>query len=51
MAAAGSGSTVLAYEKDVPTKGGLVLYGDGFVDNVTAAEFQAKPKAQPKGKF
>jgi hypothetical protein len=44
----GSGSTVLAYEAKVPTAGGVVLLGDGSVKQMTAAEFQAAPKAQPK---
>ena len=39
---------ILAYEKDVPTKGGPVLYGDATVKDLTAEEFKAAKKAQPK---
>ncbi|HEY7428751.1 MAG TPA: hypothetical protein VH682_31260 [Gemmataceae bacterium] len=44
----GSSGTILGYEKDVPTAGGLVLMGDGGVKNMTAAEFQSAPKATGK---
>jgi hypothetical protein len=44
----GTSLTVLGYDKDVPTKGGLVLMGDGAVQNMTAAEFQKAPR--PKNK-
>jgi hypothetical protein len=44
----GAPVTVLGYEKDVPTKGGLVLMGDASVVQQTAAEYEAAPKAQPK---
>jgi hypothetical protein len=49
----GTANTVLAHEKDVPTKGGLVLMADGSVKEMTAQEFKAAPKAmkptsQPK---
>jgi hypothetical protein len=44
---AGTSNTILAYEKDVPSKGGLVLMADGSVQTMTAQEFQAAPKAQP----
>jgi hypothetical protein len=37
---------VLAYEKDVPASGGLVLMQDGTVKSLTAAEFQAARKAR-----
>jgi hypothetical protein len=43
----GSSNTVLAYEKDVPSKGGMVALGDGSVREMTAAEFQTAPKATP----
>ena len=41
----GSG-TVLAYEKDAPTQGGVVLMADGTVKMMSAAEFQAAAKVQ-----
>jgi len=44
----GSTNTVLAYQRDVPTGGGYVLYGDGHVERITAAEFRTKPKAGQK---
>lgn len=44
----GTGSTVLGYEKDAPTKGGYALFGDGSVKQVSAKEFQAAPKAKAK---
>lgn len=37
--------TVLAYEKDVPTKGGQVLMLDRRIKTMTAEEFAAAPKA------
>ena len=45
-APAGTSSTVLAYLKDVPTKGGVVLMFDGSASNMTAQAFQnaAKPR-------
>lgn len=36
----GTSKTVLAYHKDVPTKGGYVAYGDGSVKRLTAEEFK-----------
>jgi Protein of unknown function (DUF1559) len=41
----GSSNTILGYEKDAPTKGGAVLFGDGSVKPLTADEFAkaAKP--------
>ena len=44
----GTSVTVLGYDKDVPTKGGPVLLGDGAVQTMTLAEFNAAPR--PKGK-
>ncbi len=41
----GPAATVAAYARDVPTAGGLVLYGSGEVRTLTAAEFAAAPKA------
>jgi hypothetical protein len=38
-------STVLAYQKDVPEKGGEVLMQDGTPRKMTAEEFKAAPKA------
>jgi hypothetical protein len=42
----GSANTVLAYEKDVPTRGGQVVMADGSVKDMTAKEFEAAPKAK-----
>ena len=39
------GSSVLAYHKDVPAQGGLVLLSDGSIKTLSASEFQAAPKA------
>ena len=39
--------TLLAYQKDVPTKGGAVLMADGTVKTMTADEWKA---AAPKAK-
>jgi|SRR6266511_3247132 len=36
----GTSNTVLAYEKDAPTKGGFVLYGDGSTRKLSADEFK-----------
>ena len=44
-------STVLAYQKDVPEKGGEVLMQDGTAKKMTAAEFQSvrnRPVPPPK---
>ena len=41
-------NTILGYEKDAPSAGGLVLMGDGNVKNMTAEEFQSAPKAAGK---
>jgi hypothetical protein len=43
----GTSNTVLAYVKDVPDKGGLVLLGDGSVKKLSAEEFK---KANLAGK-
>lgn len=40
----GSAQTILAYVRDAPTKGGVVLLVDGSTRNMTAAEFEAAPK-------
>jgi hypothetical protein len=40
-----SSATVLAYESDVPTKGGWVCMADRHVRRMTVQEFQAAPKA------
>ena len=37
-------STVLAYHKDVPEKGGEVLMQNGKARKMTAEEFKAAPK-------
>ena len=44
----GPSNTILAYEKDVPTKGGAVLYGDGSVKKITADEFKKAIVAKAK---
>jgi hypothetical protein len=46
----GTSNTVLAYDKDVPTKGGLVLMGDVSVKSMTAEEFKKAKLATPKKK-
>jgi hypothetical protein len=43
--AAGGGGEVIAYEKDAPIAGGYVLLTSGEVKQMSAAEFQAAPKA------
>ena len=42
---AGTSSTVLAYEKDVPTKGGQVAMADGQVKTMSADQFAKATKA------
>ena len=37
--------TVLAYHKDVPASGGVVVMQDGSVKEMTAADFASAPKA------
>ncbi len=41
----GEGEAVVAYEKDAPTNGGWVLLQNRTLKQLTAAEFQAAPKA------
>jgi hypothetical protein len=41
----GTSVTVLAYEQDVPTRGGQVLMADGSVKKMTADEFKKADKA------
>jgi hypothetical protein len=45
---AGTSNTILAFEKDAPTKGGLVLMGDASVKKVSADDFK---KANLAGKL
>jgi hypothetical protein len=45
---AGTEKTILAYEKEVPTSGGLALMADGMVRPVTADQFKKAPKAAGK---
>src|SRR5262245_58627721 len=44
----GTDEHVLGYERDVPTKGGPVLFGDGAVKNLTADQFKAAKLAKAK---
>jgi len=44
----GKNEVVVAYEKNVPTEGGHVLLSAGSVKKMTAAEFNAAPKAGQK---
>jgi hypothetical protein len=46
----GTSNTVLAYDKDVPTKGGLVLMADASVKTMSAEEFKKAKLATPKKK-
>jgi hypothetical protein len=39
------GANVLAFHKDVPVQGGLVLMSDGTIKTLSAAEFTGAPKA------
>lgn len=43
---AGPSEVVLAYEKDVPEKGGAVLMGDASVRQMTPDDFKAAKKAK-----
>jgi hypothetical protein len=40
--------TILAYEKDVPTKGGPVVFADMVVKHLSAEEFKTAKLAKPK---
>jgi hypothetical protein len=44
-------NTLIAYEVDVPTKGGFAAFASGSVRRVTAEEFLALPKATPSTKI
>jgi hypothetical protein len=48
MGEAGPRYTVLAYEKEVPTKGGYVLFGALHVDYFESADFAKLTKAEKK---
>jgi hypothetical protein len=48
MEGSGPGTTVLAYEKQVPAAGGFVLFGDGHLDYVEASRFVLLPLAKKK---
>ena len=39
-------SAILAYDRNVPQDGGLVLLQDGTIKKMTSAEFQSAPKAR-----
>ena len=45
---AGTSNTILGYEKETPTAGGLVLMADASVRNMTAEEFKKAPKGAGK---
>jgi hypothetical protein len=45
---AGSSKTVIAYEKDAPTKGGQVLFGDAHVEKMSADDFKKATLAKKK---
>lgn len=42
----GSATTIVAYEKDAPSKGGVVLFGDGTATTLTVDQFKKTPKAK-----
>jgi hypothetical protein len=44
----GGAAEIVAYEKAAPTDGGAVLYQNGQVKKLSAAEFAAAPKAAKK---
>lgn len=44
--APGTGEQILVYEKKAPTEGGAVLLRNGTVKQMTAAEFNAAPRAK-----
>jgi hypothetical protein len=44
----GTSNTILAYEKNTPTSGGFVIFGDAQVERLSAAEFKTKPLAKPR---
>jgi hypothetical protein len=44
----GASNMILGYERDVPTRGGWVLFGDGSVRRLSADEFRRTPQATPK---
>jgi hypothetical protein len=46
VAAGRAGTNVIAYEKQTPTEGGLVLLENGNVKKMSADEFKAAPKAK-----
>jgi hypothetical protein len=45
---AGTSNTILAYEKEAPDQGGLVLMADGSVKTMTAKEFKDTAKGTGK---
>jgi hypothetical protein len=49
MKGTGVSNTVVAYEKDVPARGGPVLMGDASVRTMSAEEFKNATLAKPKG--
>jgi hypothetical protein len=43
----GTSNTILGYEPAAETSKGLVLFGDGRVEQLTAAKFKSTPLAKP----